>query len=101
MRKLTGIGALIFICIAGWQIGEGMTPGSLNMALGVCFGMMGGIPAALIALAGSNRRVDVYHHTIAETSPQSAVQPTAITVQPERWFVVEPSATRQRIEVTR
>lgn len=114
IRKIVDIGALIFIAAIGWKIGEHMTDGALNMALGVIFGMMFGLPAALIAYATSNRtqeptahRVDIYAHLVAETPPVPATQPTTLTVQPKKWFVVEPTvmvlptATQGKLGVTR
>lgn len=53
MRKFLGIALLIFVAVAGWRIGELLSTDALGMALGVIFGMMAGIPAALIALSAS------------------------------------------------
>ena len=53
MRRFLGLALLIFVAVAGWRIGEILSTDALGMALGVIFGMMAGIPAALIALSAS------------------------------------------------
>lgn len=53
MKRFLGIALLIFVAAAGWRIGELLSTDALGMALGVIFGMMAGIPAALIALSAS------------------------------------------------
>ena len=53
MKRFLGLALLIFVAVAGWRIGELLSTDALGMALGVIFGMMAGIPAALIALSAS------------------------------------------------
>lgn len=72
MKLLFAIGALGLLAFAGWQLGGMLSSDALSLALGVMFGLMAGIPAALIAMSADKRvRHDVYHH--AET-PQKAVE---------------------------
>lgn len=67
-----------------------MSPSSIAMTLGVILGAVFSAATALIAVAAAQR------HPVA-------AQPTALTVQPERWFVVErdvlvlPSATQGKL----
>ena len=55
MKRILGVGFLIFICAAGWEIGGRLSTDAVGLALGVLFGAMAGVPAALIALAASRR----------------------------------------------
>ncbi|TXH50132.1 MAG: AtpZ/AtpI family protein [Desulfurellales bacterium] len=99
---LTGVGAI------GWWIGGRLSTDAAALALGVIFGVMGGIPIALAALASTrNQRVDHYHHhehkAIAETQEKPAAR---ITTQPQRYIVVNEAkrlqaTERQQIEVKR
>lgn len=56
MKAMFGLGALLFIGILGWQVGEQLSSDAIGMALGVLFGIVAGIPAALMVLAA--KRVD-------------------------------------------
>ena len=97
---------MIFIAAAGWQIGEALSPDALALALGVIFGMMAGIPAALIAGAGANKRVDVYHHLPATETSQTPAAAISAHVAPNRaqiapivqpGVIVLPVATRGKL----
>jgi hypothetical protein len=99
-----------------WHVGAHASPGTLDLALGVIFGMMAGIPAALIAFAASNRpqqpvhhRVDIYTHIAqdATVQPNSLPTRTIAQVQPQKYQVIDesrvivlPVATQSRIEVS-
>lgn len=107
MRRFIGIGFLIFVAVAGWKLGEMFTPSQLSMALGVIFGLMAAIPAALIAGSAQRARVDVYHHNATETPQEPQKQPVAmIPARPIGYVVVDNTAQlqtvqRNRIEVSR
>lgn len=64
MAKFLGIGFLVLVSVAGWQIGGMLNPQSLGMVLGIIFGMMAGIPAALIALTASRVQPNVTNNYI-------------------------------------
>ena len=53
MKKFIAAAFLIFVASAGWRLGTLLSTDALGMALGVIFGMMAGIPAALLALTAS------------------------------------------------
>ena len=108
MKRFLGIGFLVLVSAAGWKVGEHMSTDALGMALGVIFGMMAGIPAALIALSASrNVRHDHYHHRDNETPQKPRKQPQrAIAARPTSYIVVGESeqlqsAQQPRIEVRR
>ncbi|MFN8440507.1 MAG: hypothetical protein U0175_07060 [Caldilineaceae bacterium] len=55
MKKILAVGFLLFLCAAGWEIVGRLSSDAIDLALGVLFGVMAGIPAALIALMASRR----------------------------------------------
>lgn len=56
MKKFIGLLFLIFIGAAGWRIGNSLSSDAISMALGVFFGVLAGIPAALLVLASDRQR---------------------------------------------
>lgn len=56
MKKWLGLAVIVFVGTAGWRIGDILSPDALSMAIGVLFGVMAGVPAALLVMAGSRRR---------------------------------------------
>lgn len=56
MKRYLGLLLLVFVGVAGWRIGGSLSPDALSMAVGVLFGVMAGIPAALLVLASGRRR---------------------------------------------
>ncbi len=47
---------LVFVGVIAWQIGEKLSSDAISMGLGVLFGMLAGLPAALLVLAGGRGR---------------------------------------------
>jgi hypothetical protein len=56
MKRWVGVALLVFVGTAGWRIGDSLSPDALSMAVGVLFGVMAGVPTALLVMAGSRRR---------------------------------------------
>jgi hypothetical protein len=56
MKRWIGLALLVFVGTAGWRIGEALSPDALSMAVGVLFGVMAGVPTALLVMAGNRRR---------------------------------------------
>lgn len=56
MRSLLLIVSILFVTGMAWQIGGRLSPDALGMALGVLFGVLAGIPMALMVLASARRR---------------------------------------------
>ena len=48
----------VFVGVVGWRIGGELSPDALGMAVGMLFGVMAGIPTALLMLASQQRRDD-------------------------------------------
>jgi len=53
MRKLLVMAALVFVGTMGWRIGGRLSVDALGMAVGIVFGVLASIPAALLVLAAS------------------------------------------------
>lgn len=107
MRRFSGVIVLAAIAVVGWQIGGILSHDALSLMLGVIFGIMAGIPAALVALS-SNRTVRHEHvHRADPAEPQGerlllpapvpAPRPKITIVQPER--VLLSVGNQKRIEV--
>ena len=56
MKRLFGLIVLVFIGAAGWRVGSGLSSDAVSMAVGIFFGILAGIPAALLVLAAERRR---------------------------------------------
>lgn len=56
MRQYVGLAALVFVGIAAWRIAGQLSADALGMAVGVLFGVMAGVPTALMVMASGRRR---------------------------------------------
>jgi hypothetical protein len=56
MKRWLGLALLVFVATAGWRIGDALSPDALSMAVGVLFGVMAGVPTALLVMAGGRQR---------------------------------------------
>ena len=57
--KLIILAALIVVGILGWNIGSLLSPDAVAMAVGVLFGVLAGLPVALLVLAANRRKEEV------------------------------------------
>lgn len=57
MKTVMALGGLIFVGVAGWQLGGRLSSDAIGMALGVLFGIMAGIPASLMVLAAKRNEM--------------------------------------------
>lgn len=76
MKRWIGLALVVFVGTAGWRIGDSLSPDALSMAVGVLFGVMAGVPTALLVMAGSRRRNREEHD--AELRPRG--QPHALAL---------------------
>lgn len=56
MRQFMGLAALIMVGVAAWRVTDGMSSDAISMAVGVLFGVIAGIPAALLVMASGRRQ---------------------------------------------
>jgi hypothetical protein len=55
MKRFIILCALVFVGAFGWQLGEKLSADALSMGIGIFFGVLASIPAALLVLAASRR----------------------------------------------
>jgi hypothetical protein len=56
MKLFFGTAVLVFVAVAAWRIGGSLSADALGMAVGVLFGVLAGLPAALLVLISGRRR---------------------------------------------
>lgn len=56
MKGWLGLALLVFVGVAGWRIGSTLSPDALSMAVGVLFGVLAGVPTALLIMASGRRQ---------------------------------------------
>jgi hypothetical protein len=83
MKRYLGLLLLIFVGVAGWRIGGSLSPDALSMAVGILFGVLAGIPAALLVLASGRRRENA-----AEEERRRAAQPMWGSYAPQPPVIV-------------
>lgn len=84
MKQILVFAILVVGGVAAWQIGESLSSDAISMGLGIFFGMLAGLPAALLVLAASRRNeyVERDRSTVSRESgyPSYAHQPPIIVV---------------------
>jgi len=56
MKKFIVLSGFVFVGVAGWRITEQLSADAIGMALGVLFGVLAGLPVALLVSASNRRR---------------------------------------------
>ena len=56
MRRFVMLALLVILGVMTWRLGASLSSDALGMAVGVVFGVLAGIPAALLVLATNSRR---------------------------------------------
>ena len=78
MKRTIATGILVIVGVLAWQIGSKLSADAIGMGVGVLFGVMAGIPTALLLLA-SNRRNDAARANYdAPPQPRYQQQPPVI-----------------------
>lgn len=70
MRQYVGLAALVFVGIAAWRIAGQLSADALGMAVGVLFGVMAGVPTALMVMASGRRRAAEEEETTSRRRQQ-------------------------------
>jgi hypothetical protein len=55
VKRFAILAALVFLGGAGWSLGERLSADALSMAIGIFFGVLASVPAAILVLAASRR----------------------------------------------
>jgi len=107
MKDIFAIGFLALVCIVGWKLGEHMSTDALTMCLGVIFGLMAGIPAALmVAQRGGRVRHDHYVHPSPPVRAEPQNQPLQLPARPTRYTVIAnraslPTVAQSKLEASK
>lgn len=119
MKNLIIFALIVAVAILLEQTLERISPEALAMAIGVLFGVLAGIPTALLMLASANKRpqpveprVEIHNHHYGQPAPPAAIDvvPTAVQLAAqqrggfpcwdgERWTIVD--ATGRRLATQR
>lgn len=70
MGRAMGLGAMVLVGAIGWRVAGSLGSDALGMAVGVLFGILAGIPTALLMLAANNRR---HPETLPPPAPQVTI----------------------------
>ena len=61
MKSFAGVALLLFVIVAGWRIGSSLNSDALGMAIGMFFGILAGVPTALLMLMAGRRKQSHEH----------------------------------------
>jgi hypothetical protein len=67
MKRLLLLVMVAFVALIGWRISESISSDALGLAIGVVFGVLAGLPTALLVLASNRRRQS---DEVAQRNPQ-------------------------------
>jgi hypothetical protein len=56
VKRFIVLGTILFVAVMAFRIAERLSPDALGMGLGVLFGVLAGIPTAILVLASARRR---------------------------------------------
>ena len=56
MKKLIVLSLLVFVAVSVWSVGSRLSADALSMGVGILFGVLAGLPTALLVLASNRRR---------------------------------------------
>ena len=56
MKRFLALVVLVIVGVGAWQVGAKLSADAIGMGVGVVFGVLAGIPTALLLLAGNRRR---------------------------------------------
>ncbi|NJN81633.1 MAG: hypothetical protein HC802_04650 [Caldilineaceae bacterium] len=56
MKRLIVVVLLVFVAVGAWRIGSRLSADALGMGVGLVFGVLAGVPTALLVMASGRRR---------------------------------------------
>lgn len=104
MKGLFGIVGLVLLGVVTWQLGSRMSTDAVSMTVGLVFGVLAGVPAALmIMLAGGTNRLgesanDAYARGWAEGEYAAELEMLKRGTKPA--WMVEAEQERERETIT-
>lgn len=76
----------VFVAALAWKAGSVLSPDAIGMAVGLIFGALAGIPAALLVVAAGHRRDD-FEDVYQPPEPRRRLPPPSPTGR--IWVVVD------------
>ena len=80
MKRFLALCILVFVGVATWIIGSKLSADAIGVGVGVMFGVMAGIPTALLLLAGNRRRDAAERPRQLDAPPGYPQQPPVIVL---------------------
>ena len=80
MTRFIATGILVIVGVATWQIGAKLSADAIGMGVGVLFGVLAGIPTALLLLANQRRNDAARANYDAPPPPRYQQQPPVIVL---------------------
>lgn len=56
MKRFIALAIIVFLGASGWSLGQKLSADALSMGIGIFFGMLASIPAAILVLAAARRQ---------------------------------------------
>ena len=88
MRAIVILLGLLIFCALCFNVAALLSPDAVGIAVGMLFGVLSGIPTALIMMAGDRRRADDEDDYLGAAYPHP---PPVVTVHPPRHDALPPS----------
>ena len=83
MKNLIILALLVFVGVAGYKVSESLSHDAIILIIGFLFGVMAGIPAALIVVASQRRSEPALPHAYPMAQPSQS-QPPIIVLEGNR-----------------
>ncbi len=94
MKQFVAIALLVFVGAGAWYVGSRLSSDAIGMALGVMFGVVAALPAALLVLA-SQRRARVDEETASAARDRTSGYTFSGPPQPPVIIVTGPGFQQQ------
>jgi hypothetical protein len=100
MKHLIALLLLIFFGLAAWLFATRLSADALGMAVGLVFGVLAGVPTALLVLAANRRRSDDDDEQEAPPRQSMTYGQRAFPYQPPVIVVTQPHQLPQQWQPT-
>ncbi|MBI3960887.1 MAG: hypothetical protein HY328_18915, partial [Chloroflexi bacterium] len=85
MKRLAVVALLIFVGFAGWRAGGVLSTDAMSMAVGMIFGVLASLPAALLMLAATRRFQQAEPPSPRSQLPHASGQMPIVVVAPPAY----------------
>lgn len=103
MRRLLGVAALLFLMVMTWRIGNMLSSDAVSMAVGLIFGVLAGVPTALIILMAPRQQDDGGYEAGRQQGFRDSIdlaQGRRPELPMQTWHTVEYGSNGVRVEKT-